>query len=164
MSKSRTSLAGMSNPIFRSRVGVILTVYACDRMWSKLTRAIVAKDMDAATEAKTAVEESQREARRRMDERGEVHVPRFFQERNGRWEPKLQCVSSPSPNFMAFLAPPATPLTRIHRAGCPRILKKPCKQWRSSSGRRCRRRTSPDAVLPPLCRSIEGARARVNRP
>lgn len=72
-------------------------------MWSKLTRAIVAKDMDAATEAKTAVEESQREARRRMDERGEVHVPRFFQERNGRWEPKLQCVSSlPSSSPVSF--------------------------------------------------------------
>lgn len=49
--------------------------------------------MDAATEAKTAVEESQREARRRMEEGGQVHVPRFFQERGGRWEPKLQCVS-----------------------------------------------------------------------
>lgn len=78
-------------------------------MWSKLTRAIVAKDMDAATEAKTAVEESQREARRRMDERGEVHVPRFFQERNGRWEPKLQCVSS-SPNDFHFPSPPSTGL------------------------------------------------------
>ncbi|KAI0638794.1 Oxysterol-binding protein [Trametes polyzona] len=65
------------------------------RLWSKLTRAIVAKDMDAATEAKTAVEESQRESRRRMEERGEVHVPRFFQERNGRWEPKLQLPSDP---------------------------------------------------------------------
>ncbi|CDO74787.1 hypothetical protein BN946_scf185001.g35 [Trametes cinnabarina] len=62
------------------------------RLWSKLTKAILAKDMDAATEAKTAVEESQREQRRRMEERGEVHVPRFFQERNGRWEPKIQFV------------------------------------------------------------------------
>ncbi|KAI0641191.1 Oxysterol-binding protein [Trametes meyenii] len=65
------------------------------RLWSKLTRAIVAKDMDAATEAKTAVEESQREARRRMDECGETHVPRFFQERNGRWEPKLLLPADP---------------------------------------------------------------------
>ncbi|OSD05622.1 Oxysterol-binding protein [Trametes coccinea BRFM310] len=65
------------------------------RLWSKLTKAIIAKDMDAATEAKTAVEESQREQRRRMEERGEVHVPRFFQERNGRWEPKLQLPTDP---------------------------------------------------------------------
>ena len=59
-----------------------------------MTKAIIAKDMDAATEAKTAVEETQREQRRHMEERGEVHVPRFFQERGGRWEPKLQCVIS----------------------------------------------------------------------
>ncbi|KAI0770963.1 Oxysterol-binding protein [Trametes elegans] len=65
------------------------------RLWSKLTKAIVAKDMDAATEAKTAVEESQREARRNMEEKGDVHVPRFFQERNGRWEPKIQLPSDP---------------------------------------------------------------------
>ena len=62
------------------------------RLWTRLTRAIVAKDMDAATEAKTAVEESQREARRRMEERGDVHVPRFFHLRDGRWVPKISCV------------------------------------------------------------------------
>ncbi|KAI0656832.1 Oxysterol-binding protein [Cubamyces menziesii] len=65
------------------------------RLWSRLTKAIIAKDMDAATEAKTAVEETQREQRRHMEERGEVHVPRFFQERGGRWEPKLQLPSDP---------------------------------------------------------------------
>ncbi len=48
--------------------------------------------MDAATEAKTAVEESQREARRKMDEHGEVHVPRFFHLKDGRWVPKLSYV------------------------------------------------------------------------
>ncbi|KAI0820636.1 Oxysterol-binding protein [Trametes gibbosa] len=65
------------------------------RLWSRLTRAIVGKDMDAATEAKTAVEETQREARRHMDGRGEVHVPRFFQERGGRWEPMIQLPADP---------------------------------------------------------------------
>ena len=61
-------------------------------LWSKLMAAIQAKDMDRATEAKTAVEESQREARRRMEERGDVHVPRFFHLRDGRWVPKISCV------------------------------------------------------------------------
>ena len=42
-------------------------------LWSKLTAAIQAKDMDRATEAKTAVEESQRELRR---QREESHEPR----------------------------------------------------------------------------------------
>ena len=62
-------------------------------MWARLTRAIVAKDMDAATEAKTAVEDAQREQRRVMEERGEVHVPRFFHLKDGRWVPKLAYVS-----------------------------------------------------------------------
>ena len=49
--------------------------------------------MDAATEAKTAVEDAQREARRNMDERGVTHVPRFFHLKDGRWVPKLACVT-----------------------------------------------------------------------
>ncbi|PIL29953.1 hypothetical protein GSI_07864 [Ganoderma sinense ZZ0214-1] len=59
------------------------------RMWTRLTRAIVAKDMDAATEAKTAVEDAQRETRRNLEERGDTHVPRFFRLKDGRWMPKL---------------------------------------------------------------------------
>ncbi|CAL1697292.1 unnamed protein product [Somion occarium] len=59
------------------------------RLWSKLTIAIIAKDMEAATEAKTAVEESQRELRRRREESGEKHVARFFTLRHGRWVPKF---------------------------------------------------------------------------
>jgi hypothetical protein len=46
--------------------------------------------MDAATEAKTAVEESQRESRRQREESGEEYVPRFFfQNKDGRWIPKF---------------------------------------------------------------------------
>ncbi|KAK7688245.1 hypothetical protein QCA50_008615 [Cerrena zonata] len=59
------------------------------RLWSKLTAAITAKDMEAATEAKTAVEESQRELRKRRDESGEKYVPRFFKFENNRWVPKF---------------------------------------------------------------------------
>ncbi|KAG9310320.1 hypothetical protein JVU11DRAFT_9444 [Chiua virens] len=59
------------------------------RLWQKLTEAIVAKDMEAATRAKTAVEDAQRDLRRRRDENGEVFVPRFFELRKGRWCPKL---------------------------------------------------------------------------
>lgn len=60
------------------------------RLWSKLTQAILAKDMDAATEAKTAVEESQRDMRRKREESGQQFRPRFFQQdRDGRWGPKI---------------------------------------------------------------------------
>ena len=64
------------------------------RLWKSLTEAIINKDMDGATTSKTAVEEAQRENRRRLEEKGEKHVPRFFEEKNGNWVPKLECVQS----------------------------------------------------------------------
>jgi hypothetical protein len=45
--------------------------------------------MEAATEAKTAVEDAQREMRRKMDESGQKHTARFFHLQDGRWEPKF---------------------------------------------------------------------------
>ncbi|KAI0809019.1 Oxysterol-binding protein [Irpex lacteus] len=66
------------------------------RLWSKLTQAIQLKDMDAATEAKTAVEESQRELRRQREESGEEYIPRFFsQNKDGRWIPKFTVPTDP---------------------------------------------------------------------
>ncbi|KAH9921300.1 Oxysterol-binding protein [Fomitopsis serialis] len=66
------------------------------RLWQNLTEAILAKDMNAATEAKTAVEESQRELRRRRDESGQQFVPRFFsQDKDGRWVPKINLPEDP---------------------------------------------------------------------
>lgn len=62
------------------------------RLWSKLTAAIDHKDMEAATEAKSAVEDAQRDMRRRMEESGQKHTPRFFQLVNGRWQPKFTYV------------------------------------------------------------------------
>lgn len=61
------------------------------RLWKALTEAIANKDMDGATSSKTAVEEAQREHRRKLEEKGEKHVPRFFEEKNGGWVPKLEC-------------------------------------------------------------------------
>ncbi|KAH7884003.1 hypothetical protein F5I97DRAFT_1897391 [Phlebopus sp. FC_14] len=66
--------------------------YESRRLWHRLTQAIEAKDMEAATEAKCAVEDAQRELRRRREESGEKFVPRYFELREGRWEPKLRCV------------------------------------------------------------------------
>lgn len=59
------------------------------RQWIKLTEAILAKNMDAATDAKCEVEDAQREDRRIRDEKGETFIPRFFEKRDGRWEPKF---------------------------------------------------------------------------
>lgn len=95
--ESRRYVFRVSTPVIHSPLISYLGVFALcchTRLWSKLTAAIVAKDMEAATEAKTAVEESQRELRREMEESGKVHVPRFFaQNKDGRWLPKFSYVA-----------------------------------------------------------------------
>ena len=79
------------------------------RLWKSLTEAITNKDMDGATTAKTAVEEAQRESRRKLEEKGEKHVPQFFEEKNGGWIPKLECVPLPP----SFENPPMLILTLL---------------------------------------------------
>ena len=64
-------------------------MYIYYRLWSKLTAAIAAKDMEAATESKAAVEDAQRDVAKQRDESGEKHVPRFFELRDGLWLAKL---------------------------------------------------------------------------
>lgn len=65
------------------------------KLWSGLTDAIYAKDMEAATESKSKVEEAQREDRRKREEHGEKHLPRFFEQRGGRWVPKVEVPLEP---------------------------------------------------------------------
>lgn len=48
--------------------------------------------MQAATDAKSAVEDAQRERRRQLEECGGKHEPRFFVYKNGRWVIKLTYV------------------------------------------------------------------------
>jgi hypothetical protein len=68
-------------------------------LWGDLTRAILSKDMEAATDAKSIVEDAQREERRKREENGQKHIPRFFELRDGRWVPKLKYVIDfPCPN------------------------------------------------------------------
>jgi len=78
------------------------------RLWKDLTEAIINKDMEGATTSKTAVEEAQRENRRRREEKGEKYVPRFFEEKNGSWIPKLESVP-PLPSSENPLALTLTP-------------------------------------------------------
>jgi len=65
------------------------------RLWRELTAAIVTKDMEAATQAKSAVEDAQRDQRRKREEKGEKHVPRFFEQKEGQWMPKLDVPNDP---------------------------------------------------------------------
>jgi len=90
------------------------------RLWAGLTAAIGAKDMDAATDAKSAVETAQREDRRWREESNEDHVARFFELRDGQWVPKIEVPADPVaamrtveawifPNFPSVTdAPPAS--------------------------------------------------------
>ena len=94
-----------------SRVGESLQtlIFACCnlslvpcRLWAKLTQAIYDKNMDRATEAKTAVEESQRDLRRQREENSEQYIPRFFaQNKDGRWIPKFVYVIAVSSAFLS---------------------------------------------------------------
>jgi hypothetical protein len=60
------------------------------RLWAGLTEAVISKDMERATVAKTAVEDAQREQRKQREDTGEVYVPRFFEKVDGRWVPKIK--------------------------------------------------------------------------
>jgi len=63
------------------------------RLWQSVTAAIDSKNMEAATEAKSAIEDAQREARRKREESNQQHVPRFFQLVDDRWMPNLSTLS-----------------------------------------------------------------------
>lgn len=135
-SRSQTNPDGPSYPT--------LPVPACSRassdtsLWQDLTDAILAKDMIAATEAKTAVEESQRELRRRREESGQTFVPRFFQQdKDGRWVPKFKCV----PASHACLL--SADLTFALLLACLRTRSRPWRRLRRGSGPRRPHSTDP---------------------
>lgn len=71
----------------------IINPFVLIRLWYDLTQAITTKDMNKATDAKMAVEEAQREQRRKMEDLGTRHIQTFFEQRSGRWMPKIEYVS-----------------------------------------------------------------------
>ncbi|TDL28969.1 oxysterol-binding protein family [Rickenella mellea] len=82
------------------------------RLWKALTDAINEKNMEAATEAKSAVEDAQRIERRKREQNGEEFVPRFFEIRNGRYVPKFTCPDDPDDAVAAvqkWIWPGSTP-------------------------------------------------------
>jgi len=66
------------------------------RLWKALTDAINDRNMDAATDAKTEVEEAQRQDNAERDRANKKHEPRFFEQVNGRWQPKFQIPADPA--------------------------------------------------------------------
>lgn len=65
------------------------------RLWAKVTEGIKAKNMDLATEAKTAIEENQRELARQREAQGVTWAPRFFTLHNDRYIPKFDVLPEP---------------------------------------------------------------------
>jgi hypothetical protein len=54
-----------------------------------VTTAILNKDLEAATEAKSAIEEAQRERAKTREEKGEAFEPRFFKLEGDEYRPRL---------------------------------------------------------------------------
>lgn len=80
------------------------------RLWQNLTIALGNRDQDAAQAAKSEVEERERDLRKKREAEGKPHVPRFFEQRNGRWEPKITLPTDPEQAIaaaQAFIWPPA---------------------------------------------------------
>lgn len=59
------------------------------RLWSKVTAAIKAKDLDAATDAKSTIEDAQRE----KAAKGATPKAHYFKQVDGEWTPDITFVS-----------------------------------------------------------------------
>lgn len=64
------------------------------KLWSKVTQALKKKDLDSATEAKTAIEDFQRDRAREREEKGLKWESVFFVE-EGDWKPKFVMPDDP---------------------------------------------------------------------
>ena len=59
------------------------------RLWLKVTEGIMSRDMNKATEAKSAIEDSQREDAQEREKQGIMWKPKFFALHNDRYIPML---------------------------------------------------------------------------
>ncbi|PWN52897.1 Oxysterol-binding protein [Violaceomyces palustris] len=59
------------------------------RLWSKVTEGIKEKNLDKATESKTAIEDYQRQLAREREEKGETWQPKYFVLKGDRYYPKI---------------------------------------------------------------------------
>ncbi|MCO5571905.1 hypothetical protein L7F22_025654 [Adiantum nelumboides] len=60
------------------------------RLWSKVTEGIKEKNLEKATENKSAIEEAQRKANREREEKGETWRPKLFTPRGDQFVPKME--------------------------------------------------------------------------
>ncbi|PWO00045.1 Oxysterol-binding protein [Tilletiopsis washingtonensis] len=60
------------------------------RLWAKVTQGIKEKDLDMATESKSAIEDDQRRRVKEREEKGETWQPRFFVAKGDKFYPKIE--------------------------------------------------------------------------
>lgn len=58
-------------------------------MWSKVTEGIKEKNLDKATESKSAIEEAQRQRVREREEKNETWQPKYFVQKGEKFYPKV---------------------------------------------------------------------------
>lgn len=102
----RNSKTGATTELFNARKANFATksvrpeseqeVFESRRLWAKVTEGIKEKNLDKATEAKSAIEEAQRSKVRERDERDERWKPRFFVQHGEKFFPKLEALPSDS--------------------------------------------------------------------
>ncbi|KAK9762672.1 Oxysterol-binding protein OBPa [Basidiobolus ranarum] len=68
--------------------------YESRRLWSKVTNALMSRNMDLATDEKTLIEDNQRKIAKERDENDIDWSPRFFTYKNGEYCPKLNNISA----------------------------------------------------------------------
>jgi len=66
--------------------------FESQRLWSKVTRGIKEKNLELATEAKSAIEDAQRQAVKEREEKGETWAPRFFVAKGDKYFPKIDAL------------------------------------------------------------------------
>lgn len=62
----------------------------CFRLWSKVTEGIKEKNLDKATESKSAIEERQRALAKEREEKGETWTPKYFVQRGEKFYPNIE--------------------------------------------------------------------------
>ena len=66
------------------------------RLWSKVTQAIKEKNLDKATESKSAIEEKQRALAKEREENAEKWEPKFFVQRGEKYHPRMESMPDDS--------------------------------------------------------------------
>lgn len=62
------------------------------RLWSKVTEGIKEKNLDKATESKTAIEDAQRQRVKEREEKDETWTPKYFTLKGDKYFPKMDAL------------------------------------------------------------------------